>query len=75
MVLFHCKCSRKDVCGICQDSDLGMVWISKELQFDSWHGYEIFLLAIVSRLAMGLIQLLIQWYQCFFITSLGAAVK
>jgi len=54
MVLFHCKCFRKDVCGICQDIDWGMDWISKELQFDSWHGYEIFLLARVSRLALGL---------------------
>jgi hypothetical protein len=60
MVLFHCKCFRKDVCGILQDSDWSMGWISKELQFDSWHGYEIFLVARVSRLALGLTQLLIQ---------------
>jgi len=72
MVLSHCKCFRRDVCGICQDSDWSMGWISKELQFGSWHGYEIFLLARVSRLALGLTQLLIQLVPVlFFSTSLS----
>jgi hypothetical protein len=76
MELFHWKCFRKDVCGICQDSDWGMCWISKELQFDLWHGYEIFLLVRLSRLALGLIQLLIQLVPVLFHhLSLDAAVK
>jgi hypothetical protein len=47
-----------------------MGWISKELRFGSWHGYEIFLLARVSRLALGLTQLLIQLVPVLFFISL-----
>jgi hypothetical protein len=69
VVLFHSKCFRKDVCGICQDSGWGMGWKRKEMRFDSWHGYEILLLARVSILALGITQDLIQLALVLFLSS------